>query len=292
MSGLKEWNGMDREAFANALGGVFEHSPWIAEEAWERRPFASVEELHEAMLSVVRNAPDDRVLALIRSHPDLATRLGIGSLTAFSAEEQKGAGLDRLTPEEFATFSALNEAYKAKFGFPFIFAVRGRGKEDILAAMRQRLDHAPEQELQEALAQIARIAGFRLRDLIAAERRGSGRLTTHVLDISRGKPAEGMRVQLYARDEQGGAKLLREAFTNADGRVDRPLLEGAEMQEGLYELVFGAGDYFRGAGSEAASGGGSFLEQVPVRFRVADADAHYHVPLLAAPGGYSTYRGS
>lgn len=117
----------------------------------------------------------------------------------------------------------------------------------------------------------------------------SGRLTTHVLDISAGRPAAGLRLQLFARDEEGASLLLRDARTNADGRLDDPLLEGADMRNGLFEILFWVGEYF-GDGDGAA--GDPFLDRVPVRFRIEDGNAHYHVPLLVAPGGYSTYRGS
>lgn len=124
----------------------------------------------------------------------------------------------------------------------------------------------------------------------------SGRLTTHVLDLSQGKPAAGMSLQLWRFGEVMPA-LLCEAVTNSDGRLDAPLLAGEELLAGSYELVFMAGDYFRGAqagaGGEPASGTGSmFLEHIPIRFNITDPAEHYHVPLLVAPGGYSTYRGS
>ncbi|OKP97297.1 hydroxyisourate hydrolase [Paenibacillus sp. P46E] len=115
----------------------------------------------------------------------------------------------------------------------------------------------------------------------------SGRLTTHVLDLSRGLPAAGMKLQLWSLAE-GSGKLLREATTNHDGRLDAPLLEGVELVPGCYELLFMAGDYFRASGLE----GLFFLEQVPIRFNITNTADHYHVPLLVAPGGYSTYRGS
>lgn len=114
----------------------------------------------------------------------------------------------------------------------------------------------------------------------------SGRLTTHVLDVSIGRPAAGMRVQLWRLPEEGVRTLLKEAFTNEDGRLDEPLLAAGEMAEGTYELMFDAGTYFRG------TAGAVFLEWIPVRFAIAEPESHYHVPLLAAPGGYSTYRGS
>ncbi len=116
-----------------------------------------------------------------------------------------------------------------------------------------------------------------------------GRLSTHVLDTARGKPAAGVVVLLY-RLEDTGRSLLREVVTNADGRIDGPLLEGAALAAGSYELLFRAGDYLRASGQ--AGGDVLFLDEIPIRFGVPDAGQHYHVPLLISPFGYSTYRGS
>ncbi|QSF46142.1 hydroxyisourate hydrolase [Paenibacillus tianjinensis] len=126
----------------------------------------------------------------------------------------------------------------------------------------------------------------------------SGRLTTHVLDLARGVPAAGMALELWKLD--GAAReLLRETVTNGDGRLDIPLLAGSELAPGSYELIFRAGDYFRGsdpadkgASGAAADNNISFLEQIPIRFNIVNPAEHYHVPLLVAQGGYSTYRGS
>ncbi|MNI45611.1 5-hydroxyisourate hydrolase [compost metagenome] len=127
----------------------------------------------------------------------------------------------------------------------------------------------------------------------------SGRVTTHVLDLSRGVPAAGMVIQLWKLGKDRAGELLRAAVTNSDGRLDAPLLAGAELIPGSYELLFMAGDYFRaahaaagGAEEHAAGAGGMFLEAIPLRFNVNNPAEHYHVPLLVAPGGYSTYRGS
>jgi len=115
-----------------------------------------------------------------------------------------------------------------------------------------------------------------------------GRLTTHVLDTARGQPAAGLRVDLFSLD--GGRRLVGSTITNADGRADAPLLEGDAFRAGGYELLFHAGDYFRGSGTPLASP--PFLDEVPIRFGVADPTRHYHVPLLLSPYAYSTYRGS
>lgn len=117
-----------------------------------------------------------------------------------------------------------------------------------------------------------------------------GRLTTHVLDTANGCPGNAIYIKLFSVAEDGSQKLLKTAITNDDGRVDSPMLEGGDLEVGTYILEFDAGDYYRGRGTELADP--AFLDIVPIRFGVADADAHYHVPLLLSPYGYSTYRGS
>ena len=160
---LAELNTSDRGAFLDAIGWVFEHSPWVAEQVCDGRPYPSLEVLHRAMVSQVETAPATRQLALLRAHPDLGTRARI---SAASAVEQSGAGLDRLTPDEFERFERLNSAYRDKFGFPFLFAVKGSTKYDILQALERRIQAPPDAERQEALRQVYRIAEFRLRDTI------------------------------------------------------------------------------------------------------------------------------
>ena len=158
---------LDRERFVELFGGVFEHAPWVAADAYGAGPFASLDALHDAMVEAMRRASRDRQLALIRAHPDLAGRAAIaGQLTTASAVEQTSVGLDQCTPAEFERFRELNDKYKGKFGFPFILAVKGRTRAEILAAFAQRLDNSPEAEFEEALNQIARIARLRLDDLI------------------------------------------------------------------------------------------------------------------------------
>jgi OHCU decarboxylase len=160
-------NAMDDSRFTETLGRVFEHAPWVAARATRKRPFESREDLHRAMVAVVAAASGEEQLALVRGHPELAGKAAIaGAMTAESKTEQGGAGLDRLTPAQFEKFHALNDSYRAKFGFPFILAVKGRNAAEILTIFAQRLGNERDVELREALAQIARISGFRLADLV------------------------------------------------------------------------------------------------------------------------------
>lgn len=162
--------GMSRAAFLAAYGPVYEHSPWIAEAVFGTgltEAQDTAEGLQAAMAEAVEAAPRDRQLALLRAHPDLAGRLAMrGELTQQSASEQAGAGLGDCSPAEFQRFTALNEAYKAKFGFPFIMAVKAKSKADILAAFQRRLGNDADAETTTALAEIDRIAALRLKDIL------------------------------------------------------------------------------------------------------------------------------
>lgn len=161
---------MSREEFVATFGGVFEHSPWVAEHTFFSGPTESMdtlEGLHEVMCRVMRSAPPPDLQALVGAHPDLAGKLAVaGELTEASRGEQAGAGLDQCTPEEFELFDRLNSAYRGRFGFPFILAVKGRDRAVILAALQNRLANDPETELRTALSQIERIAWFRLEDIL------------------------------------------------------------------------------------------------------------------------------
>jgi 2-oxo-4-hydroxy-4-carboxy-5-ureidoimidazoline decarboxylase len=168
MTSLFEINSLDRPAFTAALGHLFEHSPWVTEETWPRRPFANADALHAALCVTMRAAAPERQLALIRAHPDLAGRLAQQrKLTAESTREQASAGLDQLTDAELAEFTRLNDAYKAKFGFPFVICARLNAKAAILGAMQSRLGNSPETEFTTALGEIEKIARLRLQDLLS-----------------------------------------------------------------------------------------------------------------------------
>ncbi len=163
---------MGEDDFVAAFGDIFEHTPQIARRAHQQGLGAAQDRadgLHAALVAVMRQMTRDEKLALINAHPDLAGRLALAKeLTADSTKEQGSAGLDTLTPEELAKFTRLNDAYKARFGFPFIMAVKGAGKDAILAAFERRIAHDVETEFQEALTQIERIALLRLKDRLPA----------------------------------------------------------------------------------------------------------------------------
>ena len=166
---LARLNSMNRTGFTTALGFAFELSPWVVERAWDERPFASVEAMHSAMMAVLDAASTADKLALIHAHPELAGKAAIAKqLTAESNAEQASAGLDKLMPEEFERFHALNAAYNARFGFPFIIAVRLNDKASILAAMEARAAHDEPAEIAEAIQQIGLISKLRLLDAVTA----------------------------------------------------------------------------------------------------------------------------
>jgi 2-oxo-4-hydroxy-4-carboxy-5-ureidoimidazoline decarboxylase len=289
MISLAELNNIDRAAFVTALGPLFEHSPWVAEETFDCRPFRDAAHLYVELCATLRRAAPERRIALIRAHPDLAGRLAaLGQLTAASAREQASAGLNRLSEKELSEFQTLNASYRARFGWPFVICARLNSREDILRAMRSRLGNSPETEQRTALDEIEKIAQLRLADALAVEKSSavamSAKLSTHVLDLSVGRPAAGLRLALWRLDPQ--RCLVKSDVTNVDGRTDTPLLGPSEMTAGAFEIVFGVGEYFgRGAGVP-------FFDEVSVCFNLIDPAASYHIPLLVTPWSYSTYRGS
>lgn len=159
-------NGMNKEDFMALFGNVYEHSPWIAAKVWESGLGAhhdSVESLALAFADVIHNAGRAQKLALLQAHPELAVAAASEhELSAASRIEQRGAGLDQCSPEEFAEFRRLNDAYRSRFGFPFIVAVKGMDRQGILTALRERLSYNEEQEFETATEQVIRIGSFRI----------------------------------------------------------------------------------------------------------------------------------
>ncbi len=157
----------NKSAYLRRFGGVYEHSEWVAEKAFDMGPPAP-EDLPAIMRQIVEDAGHEAQLVLLRAHPDLAGKLAkTGALTSESTSEQASAGLDQCTETEFAEFTALNERYKARFGFPYILAVRGRHRTEILGNFRERVDNTPKVEFREALDQVHQIAALRFEALFA-----------------------------------------------------------------------------------------------------------------------------
>lgn len=282
---------MDNADFIATVGGVYENSPWVAESVLNSAPFDSITSLHKAMKGAVDSAPEEKKLALINAHPDLAGKAALaGELTAESKEEQGKAGLDTLTQSELEHFTKMNDEYKAKFGFVFILAVRNATKHTILSSFEARLKNTRMKEFEECVTQIHKIAWMRL--LTVLEPADTGFLTCHVLDTAGGKPADKMKIVLKRVSGEGKIGVIGEFVTNDDGRLTGgPALKGnKEFTVGVYEWTFNVGDYFAKEGSSLA--GTPFLSNVPLVFGIDNPEDHYHVPLLCSPYGYSTYRGS
>ena len=289
---LAALNRMTPADFGAAVGHAFELAPWVAEAAAAKRPYATVSDLHAGMMGIVRSAPRERQLAFLRQHPDLAGKAArAGQITDDSRREQASAGLDTLSDEEFEHFHHMNDAYKAKFGIPFIICVRRHTRDSILSQFVRRLTHDAASEVATALQEVGYITRLRIAGKVTGEGmpKVNGRLSTHVLDTHAGRPAAGMMVELY---EGVGERYhrLTTTITNTDGRTDKPLIDGRPLPIGRYELRFAVGDHFRSRGIER--GDPPFLDIVPLRFSIAEPEGHYHVPLLCTPWSYSTYRGS
>ncbi|MGH6726293.1 MAG: 2-oxo-4-hydroxy-4-carboxy-5-ureidoimidazoline decarboxylase [Pseudolabrys sp.] len=285
-------NAAGTTAFVAAMGAIYEHSPWVAEAVAGRRPFASLAALHEAMRTVLMMADEARKRALLNAHPDLAGKAALaGALTADSKIEQHSVGLDRLNAAELAALHSLNAAYREKFGFPFIICVRRHTKDSIFRQFERRLNNDLKAEYETALTEVSRIAALRLDQHVSASDRLQvhGRLSTHVLDTYHGRPAPGVAIELHELSSSGEGHLVTRATTNADGRTAAPLIGGRPLPIGRYELRFAIGDYFK---NEAELPDPPFLDVVPIRFAIADAEGHYHVPLVMTPWSYATYRGS
>ena len=289
---VKDLASLSSEAFMELIGGIYEKSPWVAEALFDvlkQDPTicASVTALHAAMEGIVNGSDMEKRLELINNHPDLAGRAALaGGVTAESKQEQARAGLSSLTEEELGRFTSLNEQYKAKFGFVFILAVRNASKYTILEAFARRINNSNNQEFDECMTQIHKIAWMRL--LQKLKWNPVGFLTCHVLDTAKGCPAAGMRVAL-SRVEPTGSTVIAEFVTNADGRTGSALA-GEAFAPGFYEWTFYCGSYFAKAGLYTT--GTPFLDEVPIRFGIDNPEDHYHVPLLVSPWSFSTYRGS
>lgn len=290
---LADLNAASKADFVAALANVVEYSPWIAEQLAGKRPFAGINQLHAALMTAIQSAEPDVQLTLIRAHPDLANKTQrAAGLTVESTDEQNSAGLDRLSDAEYTAFERVNNAYRDKFGFPYIVCVRRHTRDSILRDFETRLLNIVKTETRRAIEEIGRISALRLDQLVMADDRlmVHGRLSTHVLDNHVGKPAVGIPVELVELASLGDNRVIARAVTNADGRTDQPLIGGRPLPIGRYELRFSVAKYY--AQRNVPLSDPPFLDDIPLRFAISEPEGHYHVPLLVTPWSYSTYRGS
>src|SRR5476649_2019192 len=214
---LADLNACSKDDFVAALANIFEYSPWIAEQAASSRPFTGVKQLFAAMKGTVDRATPELRLALIKAHPDLANKTQrAAGLTVESDAEQNSVGLDRLSDAEYEAFERDNNAYRVKFGFPYIVCVRRHTKDSILRDFERRLLNDAKAETQKSIEEICRIAALRVDQLVISDDRLGvhGRLSTHVLDTHGGRPAAGVAVELVELSELGASRVVTRTITN------------------------------------------------------------------------------
>src|ERR1700753_827660 len=188
---LEELNACTHSDFVAALANIFEYSPWVAEQAFASRPFAGINALFAAMKTAVERGSQDQRLALVKSHPDPANKpQRAAGLTPESTSEQNSVGLDRLSDAEYEAFERVNNAYRSKFGFPYIVCVRRQTKDSILRDFERRLPNDAATEIKASIAEICRIAALRLDQLVISDDRlpGDGGPSPHLLDTPTGEP--------------------------------------------------------------------------------------------------------
>ena len=161
---INKINKLPQSEFIKVFANIFENARWIAEELYKQKPFGDFNELSSKMMNIFEISSKEKKLKILNDHPDLGNKTKVGSLTSDSLKEQKNAGLDQCTKEEFNEFKKLNDAYK-KFGFPFILAVKDKSKIEILNNFRARINSKPQIEFEEAVRQVKKIANLRLQDL-------------------------------------------------------------------------------------------------------------------------------
>lgn len=287
---LDDVNRMDAAAFSATFGDTFELAPWVAKGAYAKRPFATVAALHQALWDTFNAAPRAEHITFLRNLPDIGDKnVAAGGITEDSKREQAAAGINALNDAELARLKALNQAYKAKFGYGYTICVLRNTPEMIMSQIERRMTYDPDKDLAESLQEEFYISRLRIAALVTGPGipKVNGDLNTHVLNAVSGKPAAGMGVELFELMGDKRRKLNQQTL-NAEGRC--MLMDGRPVPIGRYEIRFGLADYFRRNG--VAVGDPAYLDFVPVRISIASPEDHYHVPFICTPWSYSTYRGT
>lgn len=252
-----------------------------AEEMAAARPFGDVHSLFSSAEGVWVKMKRSDALQAFSLHPEIGDVASLKSRFSMTQEwaKEEQAGVGGASEVVLSTLARENRKYRDKFGYLFIVCATGMTVEEMLQMLNERLRNDPETEFRVACAEQNKIARVRLEKLLQSP------ITTHVLDLSIGRPAGGMTVTLEKNEPREGWKLVGEAETDHDGRVGH-LLSLPALEIGCYRMTFDTGAYFRRKGHK------TFYPSVTITFETQDALEHYHVPLLISPYGYSTYRGS
>ena len=266
---LADVNRMDLATFVATFGNVFEAAPWVAREAYAKKPFATVTSLHQAMFDAFRAAPQAEQLGFFRTLAD------VGDIQLAEADR--------------ARLAQLNKSYKDRFGYSYVISIPRSTPETVLTQLERRLRNDPAAELAVAIQQEFLITRLRLAALVTGDGMPgvNGDVGTHVANAVIGRSAVGMSVELFEMFGERSRKISQ-STTNASGIAT--LIEGRPVPIGRYELRFAVADYFRT--QNVAVGDPPYIDYVPVRFSVDNAEGHYHIPLVCTPWTYSTYRGS
>jgi 2-oxo-4-hydroxy-4-carboxy-5-ureidoimidazoline decarboxylase len=292
---LDQLNKMDEIAFVDSLSKTFEGGNWIIQRTYQHHPFTTINDLYDRMISVLNVASREEKITFLSHSPQIrGTLADPDDMSNNSRAEHASLGLDSLSQDEFDELERLNEEYSTKFGFPFMLSQRRYTKEIMFRRFNRRvINDNVDAELQTAIDEVAFIARLRILNIVSGPGapKTTGSLTTHVLDTLKGRPAGGVYVELY-EVFMAGERLVVAATTNADGRTDAPLISNQPLRIGTYELRFHIGSYFKATAPDSLLAEPAFVDVIPIRFSIAEPESHYHVPLLASPWSYSTYRGS
>lgn len=284
---LDRLNQLPADEAHRALSACCGATRWV-EGMVNRRPFRDLADLFESAEAIWAALTPEDWREAFTHHPRIgdldALRKRFGGKQGWAGSEQSGALA--ASEELLSALSEGNRVYEERFGHIFIVCATGKTAAEMLMLLEERLLNDPATELSVAASEQARITRLRLEKLVDMSTRHHSAITTHVLDTSRGRPAEGVPLALDHLDAEVGWKKLANAMTDADGRVKHLLPPDHSLASGAYRLIFDVATYYRRHGGEC------FYPSVPIHFEVKDTGQHYHVPLLLSPFGYSTYRGS
>ncbi len=286
---LDDVNRMNEDAFVKVFSNVYELSPWVARAAFAKRPFATVSALHQAFVATFAAASREQQIKFLHDLSDIGDKQANPAMVTDASRREQGlSNMDNLEPGDQALLDAFHKAYRTKFDMSFEISVRRNTAATIFAEYARRLNNdGLDAELAIAMQELFYITRLRVAEMVTGPGapRVYGDVSAHVLDGTIGKPAEGVAVELYeiwgTRSRKVGA-----ATTNADGRAT--LMDGRPVPIGRYELRFSIGDYFRKRGVVQA-GEKPFLDVIPMRTYMREAEDSYHYPLVAAPFFYSVH---